>query len=328
MKIQEIRQFKDCGGYCVSWGGGLDSSAILAQMVINGFRPDGIVFAETGHEWPETYDAIEQISDFLVAKGFPVPARVARKDVISVQRIEDLGGECLRSHTLPSVAYGWHKCSIKSKADVINAHWKQQPWVQQIWAKGLRIVKCIGYDVNENRRAKDRFGDPKEQALYEPYYPLRDWGFDRDACAEVCQHVFGFAPKKSACVFCPHAHDHEWLDLQQKHPHLMELCLAIEALALPNVRKPDVAGLRRRGKRGERQLVDWFRNQGWELPETTQAILTANLEGDNPKRIPRVEASTGIEVTYHDGVTRVWYGAEAQHIREARRKVKKPRKAG
>jgi len=253
------RQFEDCAGHSVSWGGGLDSSAILAQMVLSGFRPDSIIFAETGHEWPDTYYAVDRISDFLEQEGFVRPVRVHRHKEINVQRIEDLGEECLRSHTLPSAAYGWSKYTLKHKADVINAWLKKQVWAQQVWktphyydqmpdwivpdedelrgwaasnngdlahldpsdpkyAEILRkfrethpydgfkrIVKYIGYDASEDKRAKPCFGDVKEQALYEPHYPLREWGFYRKDCAAICKFVFGFVPKKSACVFCPNA---------------------------------------------------------------------------------------------------------------------------
>jgi len=117
--------------------------------------------------------------------------------------------------------------------------------------------------------------------------------------------------------------------MHEVYPRHFELCLVIEALALPNIRKPEEIGIYRRGKKGHRSLIDWTINQGWELPTTVLEILRANCEGRNPRRLSQAEKKAGevqlegIEVVLNsDGNIRVVDGEEAEAVRESRQKRK------
>lgn len=247
----------------VHLGLGLDSTAILCAMHQLGVRPDYIIFSDTGSEWPETYKHRDEVMvPWLRSIGFPELVVTRRMESIKVKREETLLDEIQRTRTLPSVAYGWHKCSLKFKAEAINGHMKKLPWVRAEWAMGRRIVKVIGYNAKEPRRAKPTFPG-REGEQYVPYYPLFQWGLDRDDEAQIVRDSGLPVPKKSACWFCPHNTDEEWLRLRREHPELWEKCLDMERESLaednPNrIEKPDVVGLRRRGRKGERQLKDWI----------------------------------------------------------------------
>lgn len=60
-----------------------------------------------------------------------------------------------------------------------NAEKGWAPAVKAVEA-GLKVVKVIGYDCGpaDSRRAVDR--DQDARARY--WYPLRDWGWDRERC--------------------------------------------------------------------------------------------------------------------------------------------------
>ncbi len=50
----------------VSYGAGVDSTAMVVWMRNSGYRPEAILFADTGGEKPETYAFIETMSTWLL----------------------------------------------------------------------------------------------------------------------------------------------------------------------------------------------------------------------------------------------------------------------
>jgi hypothetical protein len=70
------------------------------------------------------------------------------------------------------------------------------------------------------------------------WYPLMDWGFDRERCKQIIANAGLPVPVKSAWWFCPASKKHEIAWLQEHHPELLERALEIERnaqakLALP-----------------------------------------------------------------------------------------------
>ena len=88
----------------VSFGGGTNSAALLIGLYKHKIPIDLITFANTGAEHPHTYQFIEIINQWLAEHGMP--------QITVVQYVDRYGNrlsletECLRSHTLPSIAYG------------------------------------------------------------------------------------------------------------------------------------------------------------------------------------------------------------------------------
>ena len=74
---------------------------------------DLILFADTGGEQPHTYEFIRVFNAWLDKHGLPkiTPVFYTDKDGNRLTLEE----ECFRSHTLPSIAYGFKKCSLKHK---------------------------------------------------------------------------------------------------------------------------------------------------------------------------------------------------------------------
>ena len=77
---------------------------------------DLILFADPGAEQPHTYHYLRIMDQWLREHGMPGITRVWYTDRQG-QRLT-LEQECLRSASLPSIAYGWKKCSLKHKVDV------------------------------------------------------------------------------------------------------------------------------------------------------------------------------------------------------------------
>jgi hypothetical protein len=162
--------------------------------------------------------------------GFPDLIVVRRRGVhVPDQTLED---QCLRTSTLPSLAYGGKSCSLKWKVapqDKFCNHW---PPALRCSQSRHRVIKAIGYDAGPSdcRRIKD-FDDPK----YRFWYPLREFGLDRAACIDLIRSEVP-VPCKSACFFCPATKKPELVQLLSEHPDLLERALAIERKALPKLR--------------------------------------------------------------------------------------------
>jgi hypothetical protein len=180
----------------VSFGGGLNSTALLVKWVLDGNHPpDRIIFADTGGERPETYDHLAAFSDWLVAQGLPA-VEVTRKG----GRQETLEEYSLRSRTLPSLAYGHKGCSWKFKIEPQERDINRWPMAKRFWKMGDKVVKLIGYGAEEQKRiSKAKLEDDK----YFYRFPLDEWGLDRSGCEAVIRHVGLTPPPKSSCFFCP-----------------------------------------------------------------------------------------------------------------------------
>lgn len=97
----------------VSFGGGTNSTAMIVGMYLHKIPVDLILFADPGAEQPHTYEYIEVFDEWLVKHGLPKITAVNCVDKDG-NRLT-LEQECLRSGTLPSIAYGFKKCSLKHK---------------------------------------------------------------------------------------------------------------------------------------------------------------------------------------------------------------------
>jgi hypothetical protein len=217
----------------VAYGGGVNSSAFLIEFVRRNIRPTLILFADTGGERPATYQFIEEFSAWLQKHGLP--------EIVTVKKggmQETLEENCLRKAMLPSIAYGFKTCSEKYKIRAQEKFVRHWPHTRAILKAGGKLVKVIGYDAGENRRAKQF--DHKE---YDYFYPLIDWGWDREKCEAVVREA-GFKPSKSSCTFCPSMTKPEILQLRRDYPELLERALAMEANAAANLLT--VKGLGRR----------------------------------------------------------------------------------
>ncbi len=97
----------------VSYGGGMNSTAMLIGMYRKGIPIDLILFADPGAEQPYTYDYLPIMNGWLSRHGLPEITTVTCTDK-NGERLT-LEQECLRSGTLPAIAYGYKKCSLKHK---------------------------------------------------------------------------------------------------------------------------------------------------------------------------------------------------------------------
>lgn len=203
----------------VSFGGGVNSTAVLLGMYERGDRPDAILFADTGGEKPKTYEHVDLISRWCESHGMPSITRVS----YSESSHGSLEKECINNGTLPSKAFGFGGCSQKWKRAPMDrwiARW--QP-ATEAWVRGKKVARLIGIHAGEHRRGKIPDDDK-----YTYRFPLREWGWGQQECESVIRRHGMSVPIKSACFFCPAMRKAEVLALSKEHPDLFERAVHIE----------------------------------------------------------------------------------------------------
>lgn len=202
-------------------GGGVNSSAMLVEFAERGIIPDLSLFADTGAEKRETYEHIQLLSDWCVAHGLPPIITVSYRGPYG-----DIEADCLAKGTLPSIVFGYKKCSLKWKRDPQDKHIGQWQPAIDAWAAGKKVIKAIGYDADESHR-----GQVKEDEKFRYWHPLQEWDFGRNECIRSIERAGLKVPTKSACFFCPSMHPEEIMALPTD---LAERAIEIERKAAPN----------------------------------------------------------------------------------------------
>lgn len=250
----------------VSYGMGVDSTAALVRMAALGIRPDLILFADVGDEKQETYAFRPVMNRWLRSVGFPeitvVTYRVS--NFKNWPPYYTLGQNCLTNGTLPSLAFGFKSCSIKWKIAPQEKFTKTWQPAIVAWARGEKVRKMIGYDASPKDRKRFAIAVGVEDPKYDYWYPLIEWGMDRDACKQVICDAGLPVPPKSACIFCPSTKPAE---LHEHRKEYLRFIVLIEARAEPRLQK--IQGLWRNGTKGTRggekkpgRMTDYIREQG------------------------------------------------------------------
>lgn len=260
-----------------SYGGGVNSTAMLIGMAANRERVDLILFADTGGETPDTMAYVEKFSTWLVSHNLP-PVSAVRKttkrpgkfrganEILTLERM------CLEQKVLPSVAYGMKSCSLKFKKEPQDELLRDWTLAKEAWATGEKATKLIGFDAGEPWRKKDS-PDPK----YINRFPLIEWDWDREECVERIISAGLCVPPKSSCFFCPNMTEFEVLQLRDMHPELLERALAMESNAVAT-QGSSIKGLGR--DVSWKQIIEYDAAQMSFIPRSRPSLPCECWDGD------------------------------------------------
>jgi hypothetical protein len=220
----------------VSFGGGVNSTALLFGLYERAEKPTAILFADTGGEKPPTYAHVEEMQAWCHRVDFPEITIVRNKTTLEASN--------LANETIPSKAFGFGTCSERFKIDPQRKWIKAQGWTD--------VTFLVGIHAGEARRAK-RLVTDGGQAIR---YPLIEWGWGQEDCeAAIARH--GMAqPCKSACFFCPSMKKQEVLRLAKEFPDLFERAVTMESAALEAGNLQTVKGLGRNWSWGKLVAAD------------------------------------------------------------------------
>lgn len=241
-----------------SYGGGVNSTAMLIEYANRGLNVDLILFADTGAERPHTQEYIKTFSKYLKSKGLPEIIIVKKTDIKG--EVLTLEQDCLNRKQLPSLAYGFKTCSQKYKIQPQDKFVNNWEPAKQEWKKGNKITKLIGYDADEEHRTNKNYEDKK----YNFIYPLVEWEMGRDDCVDIIEKSGLCQPGKSACFFCPSSKKTEIKQLKAVYPELAERALLMER----NAELTSIKGLGRSFNWGDLMSnQDLFTDGYFETPE-------------------------------------------------------------
>lgn len=216
----------------VTYGGGTNSTALLIGLRDRKEIPDAIVFSDTGGEKPFTYEYLKRMKIWCKRNNFP-KITIVRKGGNNETLEEDI----LRRKTIPSVAFGYKTCSSKYKIEPFEKWCNHHDKCQEIWESGGRVIKIVGIDADETRRA--RISTSKK---FENRYPLIEWDWGRDDCIDIIKTEGLPLPGKSSCFFCPNTKPKDILLLPED---LKKRAIEIEHNFLANEKGGPVRGLGR-----------------------------------------------------------------------------------
>jgi hypothetical protein len=158
---------------------------------------------------------------------------------------------------------------MKYKRDPQDKFCNNHEPCREVWASGEKVVKLIGYDMDEPHRARI-----PEDEKYTYRYPLIEWNWGREECLEAIARAGVTAPGKSACFFCPSSKKREVLQLRRVYPELAVRAVAMEKNADLSV----IKGLGRAFAWGD--LYEADDRQFKMFPETTVDLACECYDGE------------------------------------------------
>jgi len=182
----------------ISFGGGVQSSAMSVLACQGRISVDAMVFCDTGFEQ-------SIVHEFLVKHTLPmlekagIPFYIAKAHDYSGKYYADMdlppffnfdGGEVGRRPAF---------CSSKWKADVFRRFCNLE-------FKEKQYNVLMGFSTDEIKRAA-RIKQSKKWAYK---FPLLDLKLNRGQCISIVKNKFGVDPPRSSCYFCPNHTRVEW----------------------------------------------------------------------------------------------------------------------
>ncbi len=187
----------------LSFGGGVNSVALAILLAKRGWQGT-LVFADTGAEWPETYEYLDSFLPWLARRGlkFVVVGAEYRSNRYKVSLPEAIE----KYKMIPLARARW--CTTEYKIRPI------QRWCRSTGVDFSQMM--LGIAADESHRQPDKIR------------PLVDWGITRDDCARVIVEAGLPVPPKSGCWCCPFQRRSQWRFLYERYPELFQRAMALE----------------------------------------------------------------------------------------------------
>lgn len=204
MSVVGLRRQKNAK-YVVSYGGGVNSTAMIVYLVKKKFPLDYVIFSDTGDEMPETYEYLDVMQKYTKRRDIPFK-------IVRVRNNTSLSDRCLQRKVVPSQIWRW--CTRDMKVRPIHAFYRKLH---------SHIYQYMGIDYGEVHRMK-----PAKVDYVTNLYPLIDYKIGRKQCADLIKKARLPMPVKSGCYMCPFNNMARWAEIYKKHPDLYKYAMKIE----------------------------------------------------------------------------------------------------
>lgn len=158
--------------YIVSLSGGKDSTAMLLRLIEEKRPIDRILFCDTGLEFPQMYDHLNKLEQYIGRKITRLKAEYSF-EYYFLEYVPKRKNPALRQYTGNSWAGPNNRwCTGRLKINVVNKYLKELK-------KNYDVVEYIGIAADEPKRVKHAC------------YPLVEWGMTEKDCLDYC-YAHGF----------------------------------------------------------------------------------------------------------------------------------------
>jgi hypothetical protein len=192
-----------------SSGGGTQSAAIAALIVLGEISPDISVIADTGREQSTTWEYMDEIITPALAKVGVVLHRIKSSDFATV----DLYGGVDKDSLLIPV-FTDKSGQIGKLPTFCSSEWKTR--VIQRWANQQGVIAAdmwLGISTDEKHRMKASKGKWGYRHI------LIEKGMNRGDCQALVKRM-GWPPApRSSCWMCPNHLQEEWRDIKANKPN-------------------------------------------------------------------------------------------------------------
>ena len=190
--------------HILSFGAGVNTVALMVMLVRDEAPLDGVVFADTGGETPDTYRSVDVAREYL--DGCQIPFAVVKAPK------SDLYSRAMRRRVIPSVQWRW--CTRDFKVNPIHRYYRNLE---------RHVNQYIGIAFDEVHRMRD-----SRVPFVTNLYPLIDERLTRQDCIDIIAEEGLPIPEKSGCYFCPFNSTDRWRSILEHHPALFDKAIELE----------------------------------------------------------------------------------------------------
>ena len=188
----------------VSFGGGVQSTALAILAASGKIEVDAFVFCDTGFEQSIVFEFLDKYTRPMLDKA-GIPFYIAKTEDYAGQ----LNGKTVFGNMLLPPFFNSYGnsaigrlpayCSSKWKADVFKRF-----CTKQFKDKDYNVI--MGFSTDEIHRAARM----KPTKKYNYLFPLLDLRINRGDCIKLVVDKFNAPPPRSSCYFCPNHTQREW----------------------------------------------------------------------------------------------------------------------
>lgn len=203
----------------ISYGGGVQSTALLVLAARGVIKADAALFANVGDdsEHPATLEYVRTVArPYGQEKGIEVIELRKQRRGGGTETLMDQLQRQQRSIGIPvrmadTGAPGNRRCTFDFKMAVIGR------WLKAQGATADRPATVhIGISWDEAHRISNK----RASAFERPSYPLTEARLTRAACKAIIGDAGLPLPPKSSCYFCPYKKPSEWAAMREREPVL------------------------------------------------------------------------------------------------------------
>ena len=197
--------------YSLSYGGGLNSTAMLIEVVRRKMPLDYVVFADPGFERKGTYDFIERHFMRWILKHnirFVYVSRYVKGERETILQFWQ------KNHRVPDIVY--RDCTTKNKIIPIHKFYKKQIMAE-------KVIEYMGIHYGEGQRIKKSATDWITKC-----YPLYDFRIDKRGCEKIIEDEGLPIPEKSGCPNCFAHNKAAYFKLFRDDPAVFDKAIEIE----------------------------------------------------------------------------------------------------